>query len=417
MATVQVNQPHNTPDVIDVTSPLYMHPSENDGSTLLPVVFDGNGYRSWKRSVLRALSMKNKTGFINEKCKRPTEDSPILTHWERCDDMVTSWLLNSLSKDLADSLQCVNNAQELWQELEDRYYTKMKRIWVELGTIDASTSCSCECTCGAKASLHKAEQARRLIQFLMGLNEVYTIVRGLVQVSIISNSVGNNYGNHYGASGSIMNRGGYGNRVNLFYEYCKKPGQLKEKCYKLHGFPPDFKFSKGKNTTSAANTHITNGDSSDGKLTSTHGHGDDIPSSHNLTQDQYNQLMQLLRNFSVVDTAGHDLNCFVSEAVNLAGILACHSSMTEIGNLSCACKTLSADSWILDSGASHHMTYKKDLLTNIVILPYPFLVSLPNSYKVKVTEVGDVHLGSALTLCRAPSLKRPLVIGKASDGL
>lgn len=35
--------------------------------------------------------------------------------------MVTSWLLNSLYRDLADSLQYIDNAQELWQELEDRY--------------------------------------------------------------------------------------------------------------------------------------------------------------------------------------------------------------------------------------------------------------------------------------------------------
>ena len=35
--------------------------------------------------------------------------------------MVTSWLLDSLSKDLADNLQYVNNAKELWDELADRY--------------------------------------------------------------------------------------------------------------------------------------------------------------------------------------------------------------------------------------------------------------------------------------------------------
>ena len=35
--------------------------------------------------------------------------------------MITSWLLNFLSKDLVDSLQYVNNAKELWGELTDRY--------------------------------------------------------------------------------------------------------------------------------------------------------------------------------------------------------------------------------------------------------------------------------------------------------
>ncbi|XP_009592770.2 uncharacterized protein [Nicotiana tomentosiformis] len=91
-------------DTLDSTNPLYMHPSESAGSTLVPVVFDGTGYRSWRRGVLRGLSVKNKVGFITGKYKKPDSGHPTFEQWERCDDMVTSWILNSLSKDLADSL-------------------------------------------------------------------------------------------------------------------------------------------------------------------------------------------------------------------------------------------------------------------------------------------------------------------------
>lgn len=35
--------------------------------------------------------------------------------------MVTSWILNSLSKEILDSVKYVNNSVELWKELEDRY--------------------------------------------------------------------------------------------------------------------------------------------------------------------------------------------------------------------------------------------------------------------------------------------------------
>lgn len=35
--------------------------------------------------------------------------------------MVTSWILNSLSKDLVDNLQYKNNGKEIWQESEDKY--------------------------------------------------------------------------------------------------------------------------------------------------------------------------------------------------------------------------------------------------------------------------------------------------------
>lgn len=159
-----------------------------------------------ERSVLRVLSVKNKLGFINGDCKRPDPGTSRFRQWGRCDDMVTSWILNSLSKEIAESVEYVFDSFELLKELEDRYdqtngaklyqvqreinelsqgtldittyYTRMKRLWEELSKLHVKTQCNCNCTCGAKDSMFKVEQDRRLIQFLMGLNEVYTVVRG-----------------------------------------------------------------------------------------------------------------------------------------------------------------------------------------------------------------------------------------------
>ncbi|XP_009780372.1 uncharacterized protein [Nicotiana sylvestris] len=74
-----------------------------------------------RRSVLKALSVKNKLGFINGDSRRHDVTSPLFRQWEMCDDMVTSWILNSLLKDIPDSVKYVNNFVELWKELEDRY--------------------------------------------------------------------------------------------------------------------------------------------------------------------------------------------------------------------------------------------------------------------------------------------------------
>ncbi|XP_060182945.1 uncharacterized protein LOC132612886 [Lycium barbarum] len=189
-------------------NPLHMHPYESIGSAILPVTFDGIGYKSWRRGVLRALSMKNKLGFINRKVAKPNGDDDTFALWEICDDMVTSWILNSLSKDLSDSLQYVNNARELWNELEYRYdqtngaklyqlqreindltqgylditgyYTKIKKIWEEISTLDTNSQCTCLCTRGGKTKRHKAEQDRRIIQFVMGLNVVYTVIQDII---------------------------------------------------------------------------------------------------------------------------------------------------------------------------------------------------------------------------------------------
>ncbi|XP_070004227.1 uncharacterized protein [Nicotiana sylvestris] len=228
--------------------------------------------------------------------------------------MVTSWMLNSLSKDLTDSLQNVNNAKELWQELEDRYdqtncaklyqlqkeindlsqgtlditgyYTKIKKLWEELNALNAHAQYNCHCTCGAKANVHKAEQDRRLIPFLMGLNEVYTAVRGstlmmnplpsiaqafsiLIQeekqrkvkphnqqlmiesTSLNVNGLGNNnfrtnYNQHMNTSGNnSYGRGYIGNKPKPFYDFCKRLGHTKDKCYKLHIYPQNLKYNNG----------------------------------------------------------------------------------------------------------------------------------------------------------------------------
>nr|XP_009598282.1 uncharacterized protein LOC104094096 [Nicotiana tomentosiformis] len=249
----------DTATILDSTNPLYIHPSESVGTVLVPVAFDGTGYRSWRRG----------------KCKKPNAGEVTYDQWALCDDMVTSWILNSLSKDLVDGLQYVSDAKELWQELEDR--------------------------------------------------------------------------------------------SNLYCDYCKKQGRAKEKCYRLHGFPQDFKFTKGRNTRSAVNVHgqyeemqVCSNEDADSR-----NHNQNL---QNLIKEQYNQLLNLLENFKV-NNAEKNSNMITSGAVNFA-----------------------------DSGATNYMTYRKSFLTNIITLPYPFLATLPNGYK-------------------APLMKRPLKIGKARSGL
>ena len=99
------------------------------------------------------------------------------------------------------------------------------------------------------------------------------------------------------------------------------------------------------------------------------------------------------------------------------------------------------------------MNFDMKFLTNTAYLPYPLLITLPNGYKVKVTQIGKVILASNIILnevlyvpsfkynlvsiqclsksipksvvsftetsciLQAPSMKRPLVIGEAEGGL
>ena len=48
--------------------------------------------------------------------------------------------------------------------------------------------------------------------------------------------------------------------------------------------------------------------------------------------------------------------------------------------------------WLIDSGASSHMTRKKDLLTDYKDLEKPEKVSLGDSCTVEAVGIGSVHL-------------------------
>ena len=192
---------------IEHSDPLFLHPSDHPGQVLVADVFNGDDFENWRRSVLIALSAKHKTAFIDGSYGRPDASSPLLPYWKRCNDMVLSWLLNSLHKNIRDSVIFCETASEMWKELEERYgqsnkarlfqahkevycisqgdldiasyFNKAKRLWDEFAAASASPKCTCcKCECEINARLQAYFQDQKLIQFLMGLNESYTQVRG-----------------------------------------------------------------------------------------------------------------------------------------------------------------------------------------------------------------------------------------------
>lgn len=61
------HQPTPPPPITpqDITSPFYLHPTDNTASQLVSIKFKGHGYEDWKRSMMISISSKNKLGFIN----------------------------------------------------------------------------------------------------------------------------------------------------------------------------------------------------------------------------------------------------------------------------------------------------------------------------------------------------------------
>lgn len=151
--------------------PLLLQSSDHPGLQLVNTKLNGTNFQPWSRSVRIALNTRAKLGFIDGSCTRPDPDSPNLLQWIRCDNLVVSWLLNSIVPELSDAFLYANSAKDLWQELSDRfgqsngpllfqiekeitelqqgtdsvavYYTKLKKLWDELQNLSEIPVCKC----------------------------------------------------------------------------------------------------------------------------------------------------------------------------------------------------------------------------------------------------------------------------------
>lgn len=292
------------PVSIEPSNPYFIHPSDHLGQVLVTSPFNiGDNFDSWRRTILIALSAKNKLGFVDGSLLKPETNLPLVPFWQRCNDMVTSWLLNSLHPDVAQSVLYSNSAKEMWEELLQRfgqsnkagvfqvskdltcvsqedfdisaYFNRAKKLWDELSSINGVPKCTCgKCSCEINVKLDSYAQEHKLLQFLMGLNESYVHIRGNILMMSPFPNLGQVYSilvqeeqqRHMRASPSSggaslvverrfspneQNRAAYqtkqeGKRPQLFCDHCKRTGHTIDRCYKIHGFPSNTKSSNAK---------------------------------------------------------------------------------------------------------------------------------------------------------------------------
>ncbi|KAG7577896.1 Retrotransposon Copia-like N-terminal [Arabidopsis thaliana x Arabidopsis arenosa] len=188
-------------------NPYYLHHNDHAG---LIVVSDrlnaASDFHSWKRSMWMALNVRNKLGFIDGSIVKPPLTHRDYGAWSRCNDIVITWLINSVSKTIGQSLHFISTAEGIWKNLLSRfkqddaprvfdieqrlskieqgsrdisaYYTELLTLWEEHRNYVDIPVCSCgRCECDAATKWEKMQQRSRVTKFLMGLNESYDQTR------------------------------------------------------------------------------------------------------------------------------------------------------------------------------------------------------------------------------------------------
>ena len=157
------------------SDPFHLHPSDHPGASLVTKLLNGDNYGTWSISISIALSAKNKIGFVDGSIQKPLGTDAKFSDWKRCNDMVLSWILNSIDRSISDSVIYTEHASAVWTDLKERfsqsnaprifqlqreivslqentlsvtlYYSKLKGLWDELNSYSEPITCSCGASC------------------------------------------------------------------------------------------------------------------------------------------------------------------------------------------------------------------------------------------------------------------------------
>jgi hypothetical protein len=359
--------------------------------------------------------------------------------------MVHSWIIYTVIPEISDNVIYYSTVQEVWEDLHDRfsqsnaprifeiqrdiaclrqdqlsisaYYTKLKGLWDELASYNDT--------------VHGAQQdQQRLMQFLMGLNDSYSAIRGqillinplptvrqayssvsqeekqrlLSSMHTVNDSVDStamvvrsNSGKTIPLTGTGRSEHSYqsyrthdfrsqpetfarrpdqdkccfcSRRGRPFCSHCGEPGDWVQTCYELHGYPaghPKARHNSGSKCFGNNNRSVANHVSEDFSK-------EDNKSVVGISKTQLKQLLSLLNDKNEGPSSQ-------AHAVTKPGL-----------------PKIASRSWIIDSGATDHISSSSKLLLRTdknCSLPF---VLLPSGQKAKIVTKGSLPLNSVYYL-------------------
>ncbi|KAG7566078.1 hypothetical protein ISN44_As10g026850 [Arabidopsis suecica] len=280
-------------------NPFHLHHNDHAGLILVSDrLSTASDFPAWRRSIWMALNVRNKLGFIDGSMVKPPIDHRDYGAWSRCNDVVATWLINSVDKKIGQSLLFISTAEGIWKNLLTRfkqddaprvfdieqrlskleqgsmdisaYYTALLTLWEEHKNYVELPVCSCgKCECDAAVKWEKLQQRSRVTKFLMGLNEGYEQTRRHIlmlkpiptieeafnivtqderQKSIRPTTRVDSVA--FQATAPVIETADYGYIAAYntgrpiqkpICTNCGKTGHTVQRCFKIHGYPPGYK--------------------------------------------------------------------------------------------------------------------------------------------------------------------------------
>ncbi|XP_019168540.1 PREDICTED: uncharacterized protein LOC109164466 [Ipomoea nil] len=360
--------------------------------------------------------------------------------WRRCNLMVCSWIFKAVDSSIAQSVIHLEKASDVWNDLRRRfaqcdaqrisilqneiynlkqgsltvseYYTRCRTMWEEMNAMRPLPAYLCTgCACNLADKIRKERDIDQVIRFLQGLNDDYNALKSNVlildplpevykiyvmaetverQINMTNLLTGNLEISQANAIRNIQtsteevvvafnpyNGKKYmNNGVNKTKcTFCGLTGHTIEKCYKKHGYPPGWVpgyKSKAKQQITAL---VVNGTNDLG-----------------VSVDQFQKLMAAIQN-----QMGHLSSSSATAAVSLVPRFDPDQNEGKFLTSHINSISLCNSSWILDSGATDHITCSTQFFHEYRAIEGDE-VSLPTGERIAIKHRGNIHIGEGLWL-------------------
>uniref|UniRef100_A0A2N9EUP8 Integrase catalytic domain-containing protein n=1 Tax=Fagus sylvatica TaxID=28930 RepID=A0A2N9EUP8_FAGSY len=342
----------------------------------------GSNYLQWSRAVRVFLTGCGKESYLTT--TKPV-DATKIPQWLKEDAQIMTWLWNSLEPDVFNNVSYLESSKDIWDTLHLMYsseenITRIHELYQDMFSLQQGDRSIEEYF----SLLQDLDPIRS--QILSGkdiptVSETYARVR---RAAISSSGVKDERsalvghydtpqgerGDHSSRRGTHNGRGsrggcsGGGGRGPRKCTHCGRTNHTIDFCWKLHG------------KLAWANHATIDGDNS-------------TPTSEEqvlISKAEYDSILQRASSSSMV----------------VSGNTCLHSS--------------SSPPWVINSGASDHMTDNSSLLSNILNPCSPFSVTVANGTKTSVQGIGTVSTPN-LTFSNDLKTKRTIGGGFEKDGL
>lgn len=259
---------------------------------------NGQNYNLWAHSVSIFIGGRGKEEYLSGTLIQLDEKSPSFKKWKTENNMVMSWLLNTMTPEIGEQFMFYKTALEIWEAARDTfsnqdntsalfeikgihhdlrqgdltvtgYFTTLNLYWQQLDVLNTLTW-----SCSADGKQYKRLlETDRIYKFLLGLNQDLDEVRVRIlgtkpmpTLREVFSEVRREESRRRVMLSSTLNPATEGSALvtcspfnskpaggdqkkngRPWCDHCKRPGHTKDNCWKIHGKPADWKPSSRSN--------------------------------------------------------------------------------------------------------------------------------------------------------------------------